>query len=130
MRCARYSRRALARRRTWLRELRSLWRSRLPRRFPSDDIVADDLWLRRVQILSQPFFERSDPDLNHLTRLGHCVCAVVQGTTQFDSKLAVLSDALHQGVDEIAQGRDVLRRQINEALVLQIHLHVRPPAHV
>ena len=84
-----------------MRELRRLWRSRLPMRFPSDDIVADELWLRRVQTLSQPLFERSDPDLNHLTRLGHRVCAVVQGTTQFDSKLAVLSDALHQGVDEI-----------------------------
>jgi hypothetical protein len=59
-------------------------------RFPSDDIVADELWLRRVQTLSQPLFERIDPDLNHLTRLGHRVCAVVQGTTQFDSKLAVL----------------------------------------
>jgi hypothetical protein len=65
---------------------------RVHSRFPSDDIVADDLWLRRVQTLSQPFFERSDPDLNHLTQLGHRVCAVVQGTTQFDSKLAVLSD--------------------------------------
>jgi len=95
-------------------------------RFPSDDIVADELWLRRVQTLSQPFFERSDPDLNHLTRLGHRVCAVVQGTTQFDSKLAVLSDALHQGVDEIAQGSVVLRLiQINVALVPQIHLHGR-----
>jgi hypothetical protein len=101
-------------------------------RFPSDDIVADELWVRRVQTLSQPFFERSDPDLNHLTRLGHRVCAVVQGTTQFDSKLAVLSDALHQGVDEIAQGSVVLRLiQINVALVPQIHLHGRLlPAHV
>jgi hypothetical protein len=101
-------------------------------RFPSDDIVADELWLRRVQTLSQPFFERSDPDLNHLTRLGHRVCAVVQGTTQFDSKLAVLSDALHQGVDEIAQGSVVLRLiQIN---VLSYHksifMVVSSPAHV
>jgi hypothetical protein len=39
------------------------------------------------RLFSQPFFERSDPDLNHLTRLGHRVCAVVQGTTQFDSTL-------------------------------------------
>jgi hypothetical protein len=72
-----------------------------PEALPSDVIVADDLWL--LQTLSQPFFERSDTDLNHLTRLNHCVCAVVQGTTQFDSKLAVLSDALHQGVDETGQ---------------------------
>jgi hypothetical protein len=40
--CGRCLRRALARRRTCLRELRRLWRSRLPMRFPSDDIVADD----------------------------------------------------------------------------------------
>jgi hypothetical protein len=31
----------------------------------------------------------------------------VQDTTQFDFKLTVLSDALHQGVDEIAQGSEL-----------------------
>ena len=54
----------------------------------------------RVQTLSQPFFERSDPDLNRL----------------IDSKLAALSDALHQGVDQTAQGSVMLRlSQINVA---------------
>jgi hypothetical protein len=49
----------------------------------------------------------------------------VQDTTQFDSKLTVLSDALHQGVDEIAQGSELRLIQINVALVFQIHLHGR-----
>src|SRR5262245_33613347 len=84
------------------------------------------LWLRRIPTLSQPFFERSDPDLNHLTPLGHRVCAIVRGTTQFDSKLAAFPDALHQSVDEIVQGSDMLRLiQINIALVPQIDLHGR-----
>src|SRR5215471_4173371 len=76
--------------------------------------------------LSQPFFERSDPDLSRLTRLGPRVCDIVRGTTQFDSKLAAFSDTLHQSVDEIAQGSDMLRLiQINVALAPQIDLHGR-----
>jgi hypothetical protein len=93
-------------------------------RFPNPCIVADDLWRRCVQALSQPLFERSDSDLNHVTRLDHRVCAVVNGPTQFESKLAALSDALHQGVDETAQGSVVLRlSQIDVALSPQIHVH-------
>jgi hypothetical protein len=49
----------------------------------------------------------------------------VQDTTQFDSKLTVLSDALHQGIDEIAQGSELRLIQIDVALVFQIHLHGR-----
>jgi acyl-CoA hydrolase len=50
----------------------------------------------------------------------------VRGTTQFDSKLAAFPDALHQSVDEIVQGSDMLRLiQINIALVPQIDLHGR-----
>jgi hypothetical protein len=82
--------------------------------------------LRRVQTFSRPFFERSDPDLNHLTRLGDRICAIVRGTAQFDSKFAAFSDALHQSVNEITQGSDMLWLiQINVALVPQIDLHGR-----
>jgi hypothetical protein len=86
------------------------------------------LCLKSVAPPCSDSFERSDPDLNYLTRLDYHVCAVVQDSIQFDSKLAVLSDSLHQGVDEIAQGSDVLWREINVALVLQIHLHGCPTA--
>jgi len=73
-----------------------------------------------------PFFERSDPDLNHLTRLVHRICAIVRSTAQFDCKFAAFSDALHQSFDKITQGSDMLRLiQINVALVPQIDFHGR-----
>jgi hypothetical protein len=76
--------------------------------------------------LSGPFFELSEPDLNHLTRLGDRICAIVWGTAQFESKFATFSDALHQSVDKITQGSDMLwLMQINVALVPQIDFHGR-----
>ena len=70
--------------------LRSLWalsQAALSSRMTCDFAV--------FRLFRTRFFERSDPNLKHLTRLGHRICAIVQGTAQFDSKLAAFSDTLH-----------------------------------